>query len=88
MRNRIRLQAYQFIKYNNKTDIEHIKKYSEDNAILCFDFEDSIKLSEKQNYREYFKHIINNVLPMLPSTKICLRINHIHPKVLRKRKKY
>ncbi|NOZ46381.1 MAG: hypothetical protein GXO79_06325 [Chlorobi bacterium] len=70
------MQAYQFINYNNETTIEHIKKYAENNAILCFDFEDSIKHSEKQKYREYFKHIINNILPILPSTRICLRINN------------
>ncbi len=68
--------AYQFINYNNETNIEHIKKYAESNAVLCFDFEDSIKISEKDNYRRYFSYIIKNILPMLPSTRIGLRINN------------
>jgi len=70
------MQAYQFIKYNNKTNIEHLRKYAKNNAVLCFDFEDSIIISEKEIYREYFKRHIANMLSMLPTVKVCVRINN------------
>ncbi len=69
------MKAYQFINYNNQTNIEHIKKYAKQRAILCFDFEDSIKSSEKQYYRNCFKNIINNIIPKILPAKIGLRIN-------------
>lgn len=68
--------AYQFIKYNNETSVQHIKKCAENDAILCFDFEDSIKHSEKQEYRKYFEHIIANVISKLQPIRICVRINN------------
>ncbi len=72
----MQLYAYQFINYNNKTNVSHIKKFAENNAILCFDFEDSIKKEEKQNYRIYFKRIISNIIPLFPQLKIAVRINN------------
>jgi citrate lyase beta subunit len=33
---------YQFIKYNGLTTSEHLEKYSESGAVICFDLEDSI----------------------------------------------
>ena len=69
------MKAYQFINYNSLTNIEHIKKYAMQQAVLCFDFEDSIKYSEKQYYRNCFKDIINKIIPDIPGVKIGLRIN-------------
>ncbi len=69
------MKAYQFINYNDHTNIEHIKKYAKHQAVLCFDFEDSIKTSEKQYYRNCFKDIITKIIPNVPSAKIGLRIN-------------
>ncbi len=69
------MKAYQFINYNNQTNIKHIKKYATQQTVLCFDFEDSIKTSDKQYYRNCFKDIISNIIPNTPSIKIGLRIN-------------
>jgi len=69
------MKAYQFINYNNQTNIEHIKKYAKHQAILCFDFEDSIKPSDKQYYRNCFKNIITNIIPNISPVNIALRIN-------------
>ncbi len=69
------MKAYQFINYNDLTNIEHIKKYAKQQSILCFDFEDSIKTSDKQYYRNCFRDIITNIIPKIPLTKIGLRIN-------------
>ncbi len=69
------MKAYQFINYNNLTNVEHIKKYAERQAVLCFDFEDSIKTSDKGYYRSCFKNIITDIIPEIPSIKIGLRIN-------------
>jgi len=70
------MQAYHFIKYNNETNIKHLNKLAETDVILCFDFEDSINTSEKQYYRNCFKHIIENIIPMMPEVKVGLRINN------------
>ncbi len=71
------MKAYQFIQYNNETNIEHINKYAEMDAILCFDFEDSIKNSElKKYYRNCFKKIVEDIIPLIPGIKIGLRINN------------
>ena len=69
------MKAYQFINYNEQTNIEHIKKYAKQEAVLCFDFEDSIKTSQKQYYRNCFKNIITDIIPNIPLIKIGLRIN-------------
>ncbi len=72
------MQAYHFVKYNNETTIEHLHKFAETGAVLCFDFEDSIyKLELKPYYRNSFKQIIENIIPLLPDVKIGLRINNI-----------
>jgi len=75
------MKAYQFINYNDQTTIEHIKKYAKQEAVLCFDFEDSIKTSEKQYYRNCFKNIITNIIPNIQSIKIGLRINGEAPEI-------
>ena len=41
------MKAYQLFNYNEQTNIEHLKKYTKQQAVLCFDFEDSIKTSKK-----------------------------------------
>ena len=64
------MQAYHFIKYNDETNVEHLQKFAETGAVLCFDFEDSIYKSElKQHYRNNFKRIIENIIPLLPGVK-------------------
>lgn len=73
------MKAYQFINYNNQTTIEHIKKYAKQHAVLCFDFEDSIKNPEKQYYRNCFRNILTNIIPEITSAKIGLRINGEEP---------
>ena len=77
------MQSYQFINYNDKTNSEHIKRHANHNAILCFDFEDSITPSDKQFYRKCFNHIIENLTPSVPEAKIGLRINNDHSELTR-----
>ena len=77
------MQIYFFIKYNSETTIEHILKLAKTDAVLCFDFEDSIynwinpvnNAELKQNYRNYFKNIVNTIIPQISEIKIGLRIN-------------
>ncbi len=69
------MKAYQFVNYNDQTNIEHIKKYSKQQAVLCFDFEDSIKPNDKKFYRNCFKNIIVNIIPKISSVEIGLRFN-------------
>ena len=38
----MQIQAYQFIKYNKHTLIEHIEKVHKSGAVICFDFEDGM----------------------------------------------
>lgn len=73
------MKIYQFIKYNQKTNINHIKNYGNDNLIVCFDFEDGIKngLDEsisikKERYRDYFIQILSK---FDKNSKIGIRIN-------------
>lgn len=78
------MDVYYFIKYNDETKFEHIEKYAKTNAILCFDFEDSIKcwndpekdLILKNQYRNYFKSIYTNILSQISSVKTGIRINN------------
>lgn len=61
------MKVYQFIKYDQKTEISHIKNYGDDRIIVCFDFEDGIQNSFdlektillKKEHREYFVDIVN-----------------------------
>ena len=70
------LASYYFIKYNQFTNLNHINKYAQTNAIICFDFEDSIKNSqEKILHRNYFKVILNEIIPKANSIKIGVRLN-------------
>jgi citrate lyase beta subunit len=83
------MDIYFFVKYNNETNFEHIQKYAETNATLCFDFEDSIKNwmnpasdSElKSQHRAFFKSIYNNLLSRLGPVKIAIRINSYLPEL-------
>ncbi len=78
------MDTYQFIKYNKKTTLNHLKKYFENNVILCFDFEDSIdnwvdfsqKNANKQSYRNLFIKIYNNQLQKININKIAIRLNN------------
>ena len=83
------MDIYFFVKYNDETNFEHIQKYAETNATLCFDFEDSIKNwmnptsdSElKSQHRSYFRSIYNNLLSRLGPVKIGIRINNYLPEL-------
>jgi len=82
------MKIYQFIKYNQKTNINHIKNYGNDNLIVCFDFEDGIKngLDEsisikKERYRDYFIQILSK---FDKNSKIGIRINTKNSSELKK----
>jgi len=83
------MDIYYFIKYNDETNFEHIQKYAKTNAILCFDFEDSIKcwinpeidLSLKKQHRNYFKSIYKKIISQISSVKIGIRINNNLPEL-------
>jgi len=83
------MQSYQFIKYNGETKPEHLFKYAQTGAVLCFDFEDSIadwinplnNPKRKQQYRNWFKHICNTIIPQLNTVKIGIRINNTIPEL-------
>jgi citrate lyase beta subunit len=77
------MQSYQFIKYDDKTNAEHIKKYAETSAVICFDFKDSITGELKDHYRNCFSRIVKNIIPSVPGIKISLRVNG-NPAALRK----
>ena len=74
------MKVYQFIKYNQKTNINHIKNYGNDSLIICFDFEDGIRngldenlsLKQKENFRKYFIQILEK---FNKNDKIGIRIN-------------
>jgi len=38
----MKIQPYQFVKYDKNTSIEHIEKVHQTGAVVCFDFEDGI----------------------------------------------
>lgn len=62
---------YQFIKFNNETTYEHLMKFTETGAALCFDFEDSIydrinpansknlKLIARENFDRIYRTLNN-----------------------------
>ena len=78
------IDAYYFIKYNDDTTLEHILKKSETNAVICFDFEDSIQnclypeenASLKQKARDNFIRIITKFHTQLKSCKVGVRLNN------------
>lgn len=61
----MQIRAYQFIKYNELTTIEHVEMVNETGAVICFDFEDGIvdplnnvmPNNEKENSRLQFERL-------------------------------
>ena len=82
----MQIQAYQFIKYNNNTLVEHIKKASNTGAIICFDFEDGIinplkmEMSAllKEEAREQFIRLYSKINDSYKNIKVGIRINNNH----------
>lgn len=74
------MKVYQFLKYNQETEITHIKNYGDDRVIICFDFEDGIQNTSspektillKQEHRDYFASIVGKFESEI---KIGVRLN-------------
>jgi len=74
------MKVYQFIKYNQKTETDHIKNYRDNRIIICFDFEDGIQncfdhektILLKEAHRDYFASVISK---FQSDIKIGVRIN-------------
>lgn len=81
----MRIQAYQFIKYNKSTSIVHIEKIHNTGAVICFDFEDgilnplnmSMSASLKEEAREEFNTIYSLIYNFNNKIKIGIRLNNI-----------
>ena len=82
----MQIQAYQFIKYDNQTSIEHIEKVNNTGAVLCFDFEDGIinPLNNdvcskvKEAAREQFNRLYSIIHDAGILTKIGIRLNNCY----------
>ena len=80
------MDIYQFIKYDDYTSTNHLKKHQNKNVILCFDFEDSINnfidtsiiTNKKQFFRNAFVRLYKNELKELKINKIAIRVNNKH----------
>ncbi|PIE78500.1 MAG: hypothetical protein CSA15_07335 [Candidatus Delongbacteria bacterium] len=83
------MKIYQFIKYNQETEIDHIKNYGDSRLTICFDFEDGVQQcfnSEKtsilkEKHRDYFSSIISK---FRSDIKIGVRVNSTNPLELEK----
>jgi citrate lyase beta subunit len=83
--NTMQIQAYQFIKYNENTSIEHIEKVHKTGAIICFDFEDGIlnplemdmTSSLKEKAREDFNTLYSLIYKFDKDIKVGIRLNNI-----------
>jgi len=81
----MQIQAYQFIKYDRNTSIEHIEKVHNTGAIICFDFEDGIlnplemdmSASLKAEAREIFNTLYSLIYNFNKDIKIGIRLNNI-----------
>jgi len=80
------IQAYQFIKYDNNTTIEHLNIINDSGAILCFDFEDCIVNPldfSKTSYlkdiaRKNFSTLYTLIKKSTKEFKIGIRINNVN----------
>ncbi len=74
------MKIYQFLKYDQQTEIKHIRNYNDERITLCFDFEDGVQNGFdsaktkllKEEHRNYFSSIIKK-FPR--NTKVGVRIN-------------
>lgn len=77
------LQAYQFIKYDQNTTLEHITGSLKSDAVICFDFEDGIfdplhpemSVLLKEDARRHFNGLYKLLLSMQSNCKIGIRLN-------------
>ncbi len=81
----MQIQAYQFIKYNENTLIEHIEKVHKTGAVICFDFEDGIlnpiamdmTSSLKEKARVHFNTLYYSIYNFNKDIKVGIRLNNI-----------
>jgi len=77
------MRAYHFIKYNDSSSLDNLIAHTDNNTILCFDFEDSIQDCYypintpilKTNYRNYFKILIDKCTLDINEINIGIRLN-------------
>ena len=82
---KMQIQAYQFIKYNKNTSIEHLEKVHKTGAVICFDFEDGIlnplemdmSASLKEEARERFNYLYALISNFNKDIKVGIRLNNI-----------
>jgi len=80
----MRIQAYQFLKYDKNTTIEHIEKVHNTGAVLCFDFEDGIlnpiemgmTTSLKEKAREQFNKLYSLIYNTNNNIRVGVRLNN------------
>jgi citrate lyase beta subunit len=83
---RMQIQAYQFVKYDQRTSIEHIESFFNSGAVICFDFEDGIQnpldreLSDlmKDEARHQFTRLYSLIQNSFDSARIGIRLNNLH----------
>jgi citrate lyase beta subunit len=81
----MQIQAYQFIKYNENTTIEHIEKVYNTGAVICFDFEDGIlnplemekTSSLKEKARMQFNTLYSLIYNFSKDIKVGIRLNNV-----------
>lgn len=81
----MQIQAYQFIKYDENTSIEHIEKAHESGAVICFDLEDGIlnpiemdmTSSLKEKARENFNALYSLINKSGKDIKVGIRLNNV-----------
>lgn len=81
----MQIQAYQFIKYNENTSIEHLEKVCKTGAVICFDFEDGIlnplemdmTSSLKEKARVHFNTLYPLIYNLNKDLKVGVRLNNV-----------
>lgn len=82
----MQIQAYQFVKYDSNTSIEHIEKVLNTGAVICFDFEDGIanpinkelSVLMKEEARQQFTRLYSLIRNSFGSARIGIRLNSLH----------
>ncbi len=80
----MQIQAYQFIKYDKNTSIEHVEKTFDTGAVICFDFEDGIinpfnmdtSALLKKDAREQFIRLYELIYNYNKNIKVGIRLNY------------
>ena len=81
----MKIQPYQFVKYDKNTSIEHIEKVHQTGAVVCFDFEDGImnplevdkSATLKEEARGIFSHLYSVLYDFNKDIKTGIRVNSI-----------